>query len=114
MGMKCYVFGSLGGILLVIITKFVFLRNNVGLSIKEIQGSFGWSIVLNPLKVFVFSDDLWVVSKTLDFELDTFIACSAFFGPSSINEVELLPLKGYFPSNWPTNSKYYYAHINLY
>ncbi|XP_064141493.1 5'-3' DNA helicase ZGRF1 isoform X2 [Loxodonta africana] len=48
-------------------------------------------------------DDLWVVSKTLDFELDTFIACSAFFGPSSINEVELLPLKGYFPSNWPTN-----------
>ncbi|XP_008565241.1 PREDICTED: protein ZGRF1 [Galeopterus variegatus] len=48
-------------------------------------------------------DDLWVVSKTLDFELDTFIACSAFYGPSSINEVELLPLKGYFPSNWPTN-----------
>ncbi|XP_070465471.1 5'-3' DNA helicase ZGRF1 isoform X6 [Equus przewalskii] len=48
-------------------------------------------------------DDLWVVSKTLDFELDTFIACSAFFGPSSANEVELLPLKGYFPSNWPTN-----------
>ncbi|XP_073897662.1 5'-3' DNA helicase ZGRF1 isoform X3 [Castor canadensis] len=48
-------------------------------------------------------DDLWVISKTLDFELDTFVACSAFFGPSSINEVELLPLKGYFPSNWPTN-----------
>ncbi|XP_076789352.1 5'-3' DNA helicase ZGRF1 isoform X1 [Arvicanthis niloticus] len=47
--------------------------------------------------------DLWVISKTLDFELDTFIACSAFFGPSSVNEVELLPLKGYFPSNWPTN-----------
>ncbi|XP_054997895.1 protein ZGRF1 [Sorex araneus] len=49
-------------------------------------------------------DDLWVVSKTLDFELDTFIACSAFFGPSSVSEVELLPLKGYFPSNWPTNT----------
>ncbi|XP_037062982.1 protein ZGRF1 isoform X4 [Peromyscus leucopus] len=47
--------------------------------------------------------DLWVISKTLDFKLDTFIACSAFFGPSSVNEVELLPLKGYFPSNWPTN-----------
>ena len=71
-------------------------------------------IVLRPVKVFVFSDDLWVVSKTLDFELDTFIACSTFFGPSSINEVELLPLKGYFPSNWPTNSKYYYDHITLY
>ncbi|GAB1288100.1 Protein ZGRF1 [Apodemus speciosus] len=49
------------------------------------------------------TSDLWVISKTLDFELDTFIACSAFFGPSSVNEVELLPLKGYFPSNWPTN-----------
>ncbi|KAM6220972.1 5'-3' DNA helicase ZGRF1 [Rhynchocyon petersi] len=49
-------------------------------------------------------DDLWVISKTLDFELDTFIAHSAFFGPSSMNEVELLPLKGYFPSNWPTNT----------
>ncbi|XP_012510529.1 PREDICTED: protein ZGRF1 [Propithecus coquereli] len=54
-------------------------------------------------KTIVFSDDLWVVSKTLDFELDTFIARSAFFGPSSLNEVELLPLKGYFPSNWPIN-----------
>ncbi|XP_043827956.1 protein ZGRF1 [Dromiciops gliroides] len=48
-------------------------------------------------------DDLWVISKTLDFELDTFIACSVFFGPSSYNEVELLPLKGYFPSNWPSD-----------
>ncbi|XP_036885348.1 protein ZGRF1-like [Sturnira hondurensis] len=49
-------------------------------------------------------DDLWVVSKTLDFELDTFIACSAFFGPSSANEVELLPLEGYFPSRWSTDT----------
>ncbi|KAM5255848.1 5'-3' DNA helicase ZGRF1 [Ctenodactylus gundi] len=49
-------------------------------------------------------DDLWVISKTLDFGLDTFIACSAFFGPSSVNEVELLPLKGYFPSKWPMNT----------
>uniref|UniRef100_G3VY94 5'-3' DNA helicase ZGRF1 n=1 Tax=Sarcophilus harrisii TaxID=9305 RepID=G3VY94_SARHA len=49
-------------------------------------------------------DDLWVISKTLDFELDTFIACSVFFGPSSYNEVELLPLKGYFPSNWPSDT----------
>ncbi|MEJ1270847.1 zinc finger GRF-type containing 1 [Cricetulus griseus] len=48
--------------------------------------------------------DLWVISKTLDFKLDTFIACSVFFGPSSVNEVELLPLKGYFPSNWPINA----------
>ncbi|EHB10450.1 hypothetical protein GW7_01310, partial [Heterocephalus glaber] len=47
--------------------------------------------------------DLWVISKTLDFELDTFIGCSTFFGPSSANEVEILPLKGYFPSRWPTD-----------
>ncbi|XP_070804731.1 5'-3' DNA helicase ZGRF1 [Pituophis catenifer annectens] len=46
-------------------------------------------------------DDLWVVSKTLTFEpLDTFIAYSVFFGPSSNNEVELEPLNGYSPSNW--------------
>ncbi|XP_061441335.1 protein ZGRF1 isoform X10 [Rhineura floridana] len=49
-------------------------------------------------------DDLWVVSKTLTFEpLDTFIACSVFFGPSSNNELELVPLKGYSPSNWHSN-----------
>ncbi|PKU41952.1 protein zgrf1 [Limosa lapponica baueri] len=49
-------------------------------------------------------DDIWVVSKTLNFDpLDTFIASSAFFGPSSNNEVELLPLKGYCPSNWPSS-----------
>ncbi|KGL83720.1 Uncharacterized protein C4orf21, partial [Tinamus guttatus] len=50
-------------------------------------------------------DDIWVVSKTLYFDpLDTFIASSAFFGPSSNNEVEVLPLKGYSPSNWQTNT----------
>ncbi|KAM3831467.1 5'-3' DNA helicase ZGRF1 [Vipera latastei] len=49
-------------------------------------------------------DDLWVVSKTLTFEpLDTFIAYSVFFGPSSNNEVELEPLNGYSPSNWCSN-----------
>ncbi|NWS70777.1 ZGRF1 protein, partial [Crotophaga sulcirostris] len=50
-------------------------------------------------------DDIWVVSKTLNFEpLDTFIASSTFFGPSSNNEVELLPLKGYCPSNWQSST----------
>ncbi|KAM7021542.1 5'-3' DNA helicase ZGRF1 [Passerculus sandwichensis] len=49
-------------------------------------------------------DDIWVVSKTLKFDpIDTFIASSAFFGPSSNNEIELLPLKGYSPSNWRSN-----------
>ncbi|KAG2466783.1 ZGRF1 protein, partial [Polypterus senegalus] len=46
-------------------------------------------------------DDLWVVSKTLLFDPhDTFIAFSAFFGPSSTNELEIVPIKGYHPSNW--------------
>ncbi|KAM6429079.1 5'-3' DNA helicase ZGRF1 [Rhynochetos jubatus] len=49
-------------------------------------------------------DDIWVVSKTLSFHpLETFLATSAFFGPSSSNEVELLALKGYCPSNWRSN-----------
>ncbi|CAN2388902.1 zinc ion binding, partial [Pristimantis euphronides] len=49
-------------------------------------------------------DDLWIVSKTLNFDpLDTFIACSVFFGPSANNDIEISPLKGYSPSNWPTN-----------
>ncbi|KAM4706627.1 5'-3' DNA helicase ZGRF1 [Discoglossus pictus] len=49
-------------------------------------------------------DDIWVVSKTLIFDpQDTFIACSAFFGPSANNDIEILPLKGYYPSNWPSN-----------
>ncbi|NWU96767.1 ZGRF1 protein, partial [Upupa epops] len=53
-------------------------------------------------------DDIWVVSKTLNFDpLDTVIASSAFFGPSSNNEVELLPLKGYSPSNWQANTCVY-------
>ncbi|CAI5784490.1 protein ZGRF1 isoform X1 [Podarcis lilfordi] len=49
-------------------------------------------------------DDLWVVSKTLTFApLDTFIASSVFYGPSSSSELELVPLKGYSPSNWRSN-----------
>ncbi|XP_042668383.1 protein ZGRF1 isoform X2 [Centrocercus urophasianus] len=50
-------------------------------------------------------DDIWVVSKTLNFDpLDTFIASSAFFGPTHNNKVELLPLKGYYPSNWHSHT----------
>ncbi|XP_075716642.1 5'-3' DNA helicase ZGRF1 isoform X2 [Rhinoderma darwinii] len=49
-------------------------------------------------------DDLWVVSKTLNFGLlDTFIAGSVFYGPSANNDIEISPLKGYSPSNWPSN-----------
>ncbi|XP_040184919.1 protein ZGRF1 isoform X2 [Rana temporaria] len=49
-------------------------------------------------------DDVWVVSKTLNFDpVDTFIACSVFYGPSANNDIEISPLKGYCPSNWPAN-----------
>ncbi|XP_077134948.1 5'-3' DNA helicase ZGRF1 isoform X1 [Ranitomeya variabilis] len=50
-------------------------------------------------------DDLWIVSRTLNFDpQETFIACSVFFGPSANNDIEILPLKGYSPSNWPINT----------
>ncbi|XP_077332873.1 5'-3' DNA helicase ZGRF1 isoform X1 [Lithobates pipiens] len=49
-------------------------------------------------------DDVWVVSKTLNFDpVDTFIACSVFYGPSANNDIEISPLRGYCPSNWPAN-----------
>uniref|UniRef100_H3B2F4 Uncharacterized protein n=1 Tax=Latimeria chalumnae TaxID=7897 RepID=H3B2F4_LATCH len=54
--------------------------------------------------LFILKNDVWVVSKTLSFDpLDAFIACSVFYGPSSSNEVEILPLKGYCASKWPSD-----------
>lgn len=74
----------------------------VSFCLKDIR-----SLEVNEKSV-VFTDDIWVVSKTLNFDsLDTFIASSAFFGPTHNNEVELLPLKGYYPSNWHSHSKFY-------
>ena len=53
-------------------------------------------------------DDLWVVSKSLDFDFkSTFIAKSVFYGPNSAAELEILPLSGYSASNWPNNSLCY-------
>ncbi|KAJ7369746.1 Protein zgrf1 [Desmophyllum pertusum] len=46
-------------------------------------------------------DDIWIISKTLSFNPDsTFIASSAYYGPSSSGELEILPISGYSPSNW--------------
>ena len=46
-------------------------------------------------------DDLWVVSKTLDFKCETtFIAKSVFYGPNSIGELEVSPLSGYSRGSW--------------
>ncbi|MGH0150935.1 UNVERIFIED_CONTAM: hypothetical protein FKN15_060731 [Acipenser sinensis] len=57
-------------------------------------------------------EDLWVVSNTLLFDpLDTFIDCSALFGPSSNNELEIMPLKGYCPSNWPSDMVVHALHV---
>ncbi|KAL9961786.1 hypothetical protein ACROYT_G030806 [Oculina patagonica] len=46
-------------------------------------------------------DDIWIISKTLSFNPDsTFIASSAYYGPSSSGELEIQPISGYSPSNW--------------
>lgn len=39
-------------------------------------------------------DDIWIISKTLSFNPDsTFIASSAYYGPSSSGELELHPIR---------------------
>lgn len=46
--------------------------------------------------VSAVTDDLWVVSKSLKFDLSgsTFLAKSSFYGPNSDNELELTPIAG--------------------
>ena len=57
---------------------------------------------------FCASDDLWVISQSLTFDSQcTFLAKSAFYGPNTESLVELDPLSGYSPSNWPNNSEWY-------
>ncbi|PIK61853.1 hypothetical protein BSL78_01184 [Apostichopus japonicus] len=47
-------------------------------------------------------DDLWVISKDLTFDLsNSFLAKSVFHGPNTASEVEIEPVSGYSPSNWP-------------
>lgn len=47
------------------------------------------------------SDDLWIVSRDLSFELaSTFLAKSTYYGPTSGNEVEIEPISRFSPSNW--------------
>jgi hypothetical protein len=46
-------------------------------------------------------DDIWVISKHLDFDpVQSFLARSTYYGPSSSLEVEIEPLALYSPSNW--------------
>jgi len=56
--------------------------------------------------VFLFStDDLWIISETLDFDSRrTFLARSTFYGPMANAEVEIEPMTGFCPSDWPNNS----------
>ncbi|XP_074646101.1 5'-3' DNA helicase ZGRF1-like [Tubulanus polymorphus] len=50
-------------------------------------------------------DDLWIVAQNLNFEMGlTFLAKSVFYGPSNSNEVEIEPISGFSPSNWPGES----------
>ncbi|PIK41811.1 hypothetical protein BSL78_21324 [Apostichopus japonicus] len=47
-------------------------------------------------------DDLWVISKDLTFDpSNSFLAKSVFHGPNTASEVEIEPVSGYSPSNWP-------------
>ena len=45
---------------------------------------------------YAFAGDVWVISQSLQFDLKghTFIAKSAFYGPNSEGELELVPLAG--------------------
>ncbi len=46
-------------------------------------------------------DDIWIISKTINFEpRTTFVAKSSFYGPSSSGDLEVEPISGYSPSNW--------------
>ncbi|XP_069124760.1 uncharacterized protein [Argopecten irradians] len=50
-------------------------------------------------------DDLWIISTTLNFlPSQTFLAKSAYFGPNSANELEIEPVAGFSPSNWPNHA----------
>ena len=42
----------------------------------------------------LFLDDIWIVSKTLNFEPhSTFVAKSLFYGPSSSGDLEIEPVR---------------------
>ncbi|XP_071953207.1 5'-3' DNA helicase ZGRF1-like [Antedon mediterranea] len=50
-------------------------------------------------------DDIWVISGSLQFEpSSSFIAKSVYHGPSSNMELEIEPVTGYSPSNWPSDT----------
>ena len=49
---------------------------------------------------------MWIISQTLQFSPGlTFLAKSVFFGPTTSNELEIEPIVGFSPSNWPSNSE---------
>lgn len=58
------------------------------------------AVIIN-FPLFDMLGDIWIVSKSIDFEPSaTFVAKSAFFGPSSNGDLEIEPVSGYSPSNW--------------
>ncbi|XP_071496513.1 5'-3' DNA helicase ZGRF1-like [Diadema antillarum] len=53
-------------------------------------------------------DDLWIISQDLTFDpACSFTAKSVYHGPSSSDEIEIEPLTGYSPSNWPSGCTVY-------
>ncbi|KAJ8023137.1 Protein ZGRF1 [Holothuria leucospilota] len=56
-------------------------------------------------------DDLWVISKDLRFDPgQSFLVKSVFHGPNSSSELEIEPLGGYSPSNWPNECTVHAIH----
>lgn len=61
--------------------------------------------IVPEILLLIISDDLWIISRHLEFERGTtFLAKSVFYGPVG-DEVEIEPISGYCPSNWPSQGK---------
>jgi len=60
----------------------------------------------------LFIDDLWIVSRHLDFRPSSTILCkSTYYGPTSANEVEIEPIAKFSPSNWSNEGKNTRTHF---
>ena len=65
-----------------------------------------WLQHLVQLYCFYFSDDVWIISKSLSFNKEsTFIASSVYYGPSSSRELEIVPIRLETPNHLQRKGK---------
>ncbi|XP_065909970.1 5'-3' DNA helicase ZGRF1-like isoform X2 [Dysidea avara] len=58
-------------------------------------------------------DDLWIVSHDAQFTpTNSFVARSTFYGPTSSLHLEVCPISGYSPSNWPSGVRVVALHLS--